>query len=72
LWKTFQRAVIEDGRMVASMHRKATSSSNKYIDQDIYWVFSNAEEIDELLSLLDIEKIEGIAKEKSNKNDLFR
>ena len=44
---------------------------NRYITENIYWAFSTPEEIDELISLLDIEKITSIINETKNLTDLF-
>lgn len=47
------------------------SATNRYITENIYWAFSTPEEIDELISLLDIEKITSIISETKNLTDLF-
>ena len=53
------------------MYKKVASSSNQYIDEEIYWVFSSQEEIDELISKIQPEKIIENLKEKRKANDLF-
>ena len=64
--------ILESGKMVASIYKKVTASSNQYIDEKIYWVFSDAKEIDDLVSQLDVEKIKAKLQETQNANDLFK
>jgi hypothetical protein len=64
--------ILESGKHIVLITRKVTSSSNKYIDETIYWVFSNPEEIDELISQLDIERIESELTKTKNESELFK
>jgi nitrate reductase NapE component len=64
--------ILENGKMVASIYKQVTSSSNQYIDEKIYWVFSDEKEIDNLVAQLSVEKIITKLKEKQNANDLFK
>ncbi len=63
--------VFEDGRSVVSFYKKVTASSNQYIDQKIYWVFSEPSEIDELISQLNIDTITAKLQETDKSKDLF-
>ncbi len=63
--------ILDDGRHVVTFVKKVASSSNEYIDETIYWVFSSPEEIDELSAQLDIDKIKAQLLESSKKSDLF-
>ncbi|MDR0367613.1 MAG: hypothetical protein LBH82_00550 [Bacteroidales bacterium] len=64
--------ILDSGKMVVTIHKKVTASSNQYIDEKIYWVFSDATEIDELISQLNAEKIISKLQEKENASDLFK
>jgi hypothetical protein len=64
--------ILESGKHVVFITKKATSSSNKYIDETIYWVFAYPEEIDELISQLDIERIKSELTKTQNESDLFK
>lgn len=64
--------ILDDGRFVVTFVKKVTASSNEYIDEKIYWVFSDPKEIDELISNLDIEKIKSKLQEKEKAADLFK
>ena len=64
--------ILDNGNHVAFFVKKVKSSSNKYIDETFYWVFSNSEEFDELISKLDYEKIKSELEKKESASDLFK
>ena len=64
--------VLSDGNPVALFMKTVESSSNQYIDETFYWVFSNSEEIDKLISQLNYEKIKSELEKKENASDLFK
>jgi hypothetical protein len=64
--------ILDDGRYVVTIVKKVTSSSNQYIDETIYWVFSDPKEIDDLVSQLDSEKIKAKLEAIENASDLFK
>lgn len=65
-------SILDSGNHVVSFVRKATSSSNKYIDETIYWVFSSPKEIDEFISILNMDKIKEQLLSKEKADDLFK
>lgn len=64
--------ILDNGKFVVAFMKKAISSSNKYIDETIYWIFSDTKEFDELASKLDINAIETRLNEKENTSELFK
>lgn len=64
--------IMDDGTHVASIVTKFTSSSNRYIDETIYWVFSDPSDIDDLISNLDVNKILAELNKSSSDADLFK
>ena len=64
--------ILDNGNHVAFFVKKVESSSNEYIDETFYWVFSNSEEFDELISKLDYEKIKSELEKKESASDLFK
>lgn len=64
-------SVQENGNHVVIIAKKVASSMNRYISETFYWVFSSTSEIDELLSLLDENKLKETAKGVSELNNLF-
>ena len=64
--------ILDNGNHVALFVKKVKSSSNEYIDETFYWVFSNSEEFDELISKLDYEKIKSELEKKESASDLFK
>lgn len=64
--------ILKDGTSIISMAKKVTASSNKYIDEHIYFVFSNTEEIDDLIEKLNIDNILDYFNKKNSKEDLFQ
>lgn len=59
--------ILESGKMVASWSPTVTSSSNRYIDETIYFVFNSVEDFNNLISQLDYNKI--LSKLLKTKND---
>jgi len=64
--------ILNDGRHVVVIVQEVQSSSNRFIRETIYWVFSDAQEIDELIARLDVERIAKKIQEAQNINELFR
>ena len=64
--------VIDNGKMVVSIYKKVTASSNRYIDEEIYWVFSDPKEIDELILQLNINQIMKKLQEDEKAGGLFK
>jgi hypothetical protein len=64
--------ILESGETLATIHKKVTAYTNQYINEEIYWVFSNEKEIDDLVTQLDLEKIRAKLQEKQNTDDLFK
>ena len=64
--------VFKNGSCAFVLSKTVTASSNQYIDKKVYFVLSSKEEFDELLSLLDIQKIEDVFNKKESKEDLFK
>lgn len=64
--------VFDKNRHVVSFVKKVASSSNEYIDETIYWIFSSPEEIKTMIGLLDIKKIKEKFEEEDKTNKLFR
>lgn len=68
----FRFIILDDGRMVASWAPKVTSSSNRYIDETIYFVFACKEDFDNLISQLNYQNIlDQLLNTRSNE-DLFK
>lgn len=64
--------ILDDGKHVISFVEKVTASSNRYIDETIYWIFSSPKEIDEFISILNIDKIKEKLLSKEKASDLFK
>lgn len=64
--------ILDNGKMIALWNPKVTSSSNKYIDETIYFVFSCEEDFNELISKLDSQAILDKLTAKKNNEDLFQ
>lgn len=64
--------ILDGGRDVIVIGKEATSSSNKYISETIYLTFSEPEEIDVLVSQLNVEKITDKLNDASDTLDLFQ
>ena len=63
--------ILDDGRMVATWSPKVTSSSNRYIDQQIYFVFGDEEDFNGIISQLDSQRILNELLNTKNNSDLF-
>ena len=63
---------MEDGKCVMIVYKNATSSSNQYIDQKVYFVLQEKEEFDNLLNVISEENINDYLNKRSNAEDLFR
>ena len=63
--------VFKDGKCSVSMSKKVTSSSNKYITEEVFFVFTNPDEITELIKAIRKENILPKLKSNSDKLDLF-
>lgn len=63
--------ILEDGRDVMIIAKEATSATNKYIKQKIYWVFAEPEEIDDLVTELNVDKISAELAKVDEALDLF-
>lgn len=64
--------ILEDGRDVMIIAKEATSATNKYIKQKIYWVFAEPEEIDDLVTELNVDKISAELAKVDEALDLFK
>ena len=64
--------ILDSGKDVIIIAKEATSSSNRYISETIYIAFSEPEEIDELVSQLNLEKITSKLNNETNTLDLFK
>jgi len=64
--------ILDDGRMLVVMTKKVTASSNRFIDETIYWAFSDPKEIDDLISQLDINKIKEKLTNTEKSSELFK
>lgn len=64
--------VFSSGKYGIVLHKKVKSSSNEYIDTDTYIVFINEEEIQDLINLLDEDKLNNFLKNIEKKDDLFK
>ncbi len=77
-WFTFSatpdpRFLVTNGKYLCLLFsgKKFTASSNEYIDEKAYWVFSSPEEIDELITLLSEESLNKLQEKKEKTDDLF-
>lgn len=64
--------ILKDGNCVMVLYKKATSSSNQYIDQKVYFVLQEKEEFDNLLNVITEENINSYLNRRSNSEDLFK
>lgn len=65
-------SVLDDGSHTVIIAKTAKSAFNQFITENIYWVFSSADEIDELLAILDEGKIAKSIKGEGELLDLFK
>lgn len=64
--------ILDNGKMVASWAPEVTASSNRYIDQRIYFVFGDEEDFNNLILQLDGERILQELMKTKNNSDLFQ
>lgn len=64
--------ILEDGNMVASWAPTVTSSSNRYLDEQIFFVFGDEEDFNNLISQLDSQRILNDLLNIKNNEDLFK
>lgn len=64
--------ILDDGNYVVTIVKTVRASSNEYIDETIYLVFSTPEEIDVMISLLNEEDITAELQKAQNSSDLFK
>lgn len=64
-------SVQEDGTCLMAIVNEVTSSTNKYIKETFYWFFSSVKEIDDLLALLEEDKLIKAAGREQNLQELF-
>ncbi len=64
--------VTSSGKIMAILSDEAQASSNEYITQEYYLVFSSVEEFDELLSKIEPSRIREKLKEKAAPDTLFQ
>lgn len=64
--------IRDNGEKIAFIYKKVTASSNQYIDESIYWVFSTPEEFDALIEQLNVEKIMAKLQNTQKASDIFK
>ncbi len=64
--------ILDSGKMIAVWAPKVTSSSNRYIDEQIYFALEGEEDFDSLLSQLNYQAILDQLLNKKNNEDLFQ
>ncbi len=64
--------ILDSGKMIAVWAPKVTSSSNRYIDEQIYFAFEGAEDFDSLISQLNYQAILDQLLNQKNNEDLFQ
>ena len=67
--------IMEDGTHVVRLNepvRDPYTYKDRDVHETIYWVFSSTEEIDEVLKLIDEQRIAEIVKEEQDKSALFK
>lgn len=64
--------ILDDGKMVASWAPKVTSSSNRYIDETIYFVFADEDDFNNLISQLNYQSILDQLLNTKKNEDLFK
>jgi hypothetical protein len=63
--------ILKDVSYSVFVYNTVTASENRYINKHIFWRFYNPEQIDDLLLLLDVEKMRLKLEEEKNKENLF-
>lgn len=64
--------ILDNGKMIAVWAPKVTSSSNRYIDEQIYFAFEGEEDFDSIISQLNYQAILDQLLTKKNNEDLFQ
>lgn len=64
--------IFDDGKIVASWAPKVTSSTNRYIDEQIYFVFACEDDFNNLISQLNYQRILDQLLNTKNNEDLFK
>ena len=64
--------ILDSGKMVAIWCPKVVSSSNRYIDETIYFVFEREEDFDSLINQLDYNSILDKLLNTKKNEDLFK
>ena len=67
----FRFLILDDGEMVAHWTSKVTSSSNRYIEEYIYFAFANEEDFNGIINQLDGQRILNELFKNKNKSELF-
>jgi len=65
-------SILESGKHVVMFYNNNVSSSNQFIKETTYWVFSDATEFDEIISKLSFDTIKSKLDEEENKKELFK
>lgn len=63
--------ILDDGQMVAAWAPIVTSSSNSYIDQQIYFAFADEKDFDDIINQLDGQRILNELLNTKNNSKLF-
>lgn len=63
--------ILDDGQMVAAWAPTVTSSSNRYIDQQIYFAFADEKDFDDIINQLDSQRILNELLSTKNNSNLF-
>lgn len=63
--------ILDDGQMVDAWAPTVTSSSNRYIDQKIYFVFADEKDFDDIINQLDGQRILNEFLNTKNNSKLF-
>lgn len=64
--------ITSSGNHLTTITEKVQSSSNKYIDETIYWVFSTEKDFDQIINWLDLDKIESLLNKDKEVKNLFK
>ena len=67
----FRFLILDDGEMVAHWTSKVTSSSNRYIEEYIYFAFTSEEDFNGIINQLDGQRILNELFKNKNKSELF-
>lgn len=67
----FRFLILDDEEMVAHWTSKVTSSSNRYIEEYIYFAFANEDDFNSIINQLDGQKILNELFKNKNKSELF-